>query len=543
MLDAASKSVLAWPGRSPAQVIARNPGVPFDLAWLDGLRVNQSAVGRRASTLGTRRTVKKDWQAAWLLKAITCIDLTTLNGDDTTARVERLCAKARRPIRDDLLDALGMPPGSIKTGAVCVYHRFVQAAVEALDGTGIPVAAVSTGFPAGLIPHPLKLREIEASVADGAAEIDIVVTREHVLTGNWQALYDEVRDFREACGDAHVKTILATGDIRTLSNVAKASMVCMMAGADFIKTSTGKEGVNATLDVSLVMVRMIREYLERTGVEIGFKPAGGVSTAKSRARLPDPDEGRARARVARSRPVPHRRIEPARRHRAAARTSRHRPLLVVQPSSRRVIARSHRTESPMCVAETLRSMDYGPAPEERPAPRAPGSMQHAGRFGHFIDGTCRRARTGDEADASTSREPGDGQRAAQIAQGSDGRRRRRRRCRARRAQPAWAALGGARPRAASLCHRPPGAEARAPLRGARNDRQRQADPRDPRHRHPAGRPPLLPSRRLGRSCMETRVRRLRAPVGVCGQIIPWNFPLLMLAWKIAPALAPATPSC
>ncbi|CDY76240.1 Deoxyribose-phosphate aldolase [Caballeronia glathei] len=281
MLDAASKPVIAWPGKPAAHAAARNPGVPFDLSWLDGLRVNQSAVGRRTATLGTRRAVKKDAQAAWLLKAITCIDLTTLNGDDTAARVERLCAKARRPVRDDLLDALGMAPGSIRTGAVCVYHRYVKTAVAALAGSGIPVAAVSTGFPSGLIPHPLKLREIEASVADGAAEIDIVVTREHVLTGNWQALYDEMRDFRAACGDAHVKAILATGDIRTLSNIAKASMVCMMAGADFIKTSTGKEGVNATLDVSLVMVRMIREYLARTGVAIGFKPAGGVSTAKS----------------------------------------------------------------------------------------------------------------------------------------------------------------------------------------------------------------------------------------------------------------------
>jgi deoxyribose-phosphate aldolase len=281
MLDAASKPVIAWPGKPAVHAAARNPGVPFDLSWLDGLRVNQSAVGRRTATLGTRRAVKKDAQAAWLLKAITCIDLTTLNGDDTAARVERLCAKARRPVRDDLLDALGMAPGSIRTGAVCVYHRYVKTAVAALAGSGIPVAAVSTGFPSGLIPHPLKLREIEASVADGAAEIDIVVTREHVLTGNWQALYDEMRDFRAACGDAHVKAILATGDIRTLSNIAKASMVCMMAGADFIKTSTGKEGVNATLDVSLVMVRMIREYLARTGVAIGFKPAGGVSTAKS----------------------------------------------------------------------------------------------------------------------------------------------------------------------------------------------------------------------------------------------------------------------
>ncbi|WP_027802640.1 deoxyribose-phosphate aldolase [Paraburkholderia dilworthii] len=275
-----SSSVVALRG-GPLVYPVRNPGMPFDASWLDALRVNQSAVERRAATLATRRTVKKDAQAAWLLKAATCIDLTTLNGDDTEGRVRRLCAKARQPVRADILEALGMAPQRITTGAVCVYHRFVATAVDALKGSGIPVAAVSTGFPAGLIPHPLKLKEIEASVADGAAEIDIVVTREHVLTGNWQALYDEVREFRAACGPAHLKAILATGDIRTLSNIARASMVCMMAGADFIKTSTGKEGVNATLDVSLVMVRMIREYHERTGVPIGFKPAGGVSNAKS----------------------------------------------------------------------------------------------------------------------------------------------------------------------------------------------------------------------------------------------------------------------
>src|ERR1700735_3512948 len=252
-----------------------------DLDWVKAIAVNKSAVERRVATLAGRRTVKKEWQAAWLLKAITCIDLTTLSGDDTEGKVRRLCAKARQPVRADILSALGIAPQTITTGAVCVYHRFVAAAVDALQGSGIPVAAVSTGFPAGLIPHPLKLKEIEASVADGAQEIDIVVTREHVLTGNWQALYNEVRDFRAACGPAHLKAILATGDIRTLSNVARASMVCMMAGADFIKTSTGKEGVNATLDVSLVMVRMIRDYYERTGILIGFKPAGGVSTAKS----------------------------------------------------------------------------------------------------------------------------------------------------------------------------------------------------------------------------------------------------------------------
>lgn len=259
---------------------ARNPGMPLDLDALDRIRVNLSAVERRASTLGGRRTVKKETQAAWLLKAVTCIDLTTLSGDDTAGRVKRLCAKARQPLRADLLDAVGMGDRHITTGAVCVYHSMVETAVEALKGTNIPVAAVSTGFPAGLSPFDLRVKEIEASVAAGAEEIDIVITRGHVLTGNWQALYDEVKTFRAASGDAHMKAILGTGDIVTLRNVAKASMVAMMAGADFIKTSTGKESVNATLPVTLVMVRMIREYLEMTGHKVGYKPAGGISTAK-----------------------------------------------------------------------------------------------------------------------------------------------------------------------------------------------------------------------------------------------------------------------
>ncbi len=258
----------------------RNPGMPLDESWVRDVRVNLSATQRRVATLPGRRTVKKDAQAAWLLKAVTCIDLTTLNGDDTEGRVQRLCGKAPRPIRPDVLAALGMADRNISTGAVCVYHRFVGTAVKALNGTNIPVAAVSTGFPAGLSPHHLKVQEIKESVADGAQEIDIVITREHVLTGNWQALYDEMREYREACGDAHVKAILATGDIKTMRNVARASLVCMMAGADFIKTSTGKEGTNATLAVSLTMLRCIRAYYERTGIKVGYKPAGGISTAK-----------------------------------------------------------------------------------------------------------------------------------------------------------------------------------------------------------------------------------------------------------------------
>ena len=260
--------------------LQRNPGQAFHRDAVAEPRINFSAVERRIASLPGRRSVKKEAQAAWLLKAVTCIDLSALMGDDTAERVRRLCAKARRPVAPELLAALGMADRRITAGAVCVYHRYVATAVDALQGSGIPVAAVATGFPAGLLPHDLKLREIEASVRDGAREIDIVITREHVLAGRWQALYDEVRDFRAACGAAHMKTILATGELKTLRNVANASMVCMMAGADFIKTSTGKEAVNATLAVSLVMLRMIREYHQRTGVRVGFKPAGGISTAK-----------------------------------------------------------------------------------------------------------------------------------------------------------------------------------------------------------------------------------------------------------------------
>jgi deoxyribose-phosphate aldolase len=253
----------------------------LDLDIVRSLRVNRSAVERRAATIPTRRTVKKEWQAAWLLRAITMIDLTTLAGDDTPGNVRRLSAKAVHPVRKDLLDAMGMGDVDLHVGAVCVYHAMVPTAVEALRGTSIPVAAVSTGFPAGLSPLEERVREIRASVAAGAREIDIVITRGHVLTGNWQALYDEVRLFRAACGEAHMKAILATGELATLGNVARASMVAMMAGSDFIKTSTGKEGVNATLPFSLVMVRMIREYFQQTGYAVGYKPAGGIRSAKN----------------------------------------------------------------------------------------------------------------------------------------------------------------------------------------------------------------------------------------------------------------------
>ena len=258
--------------------LPRNDGIPLDLDWVASVQANTSAIERRAKTLPARRSVKKDHQAAWLLKAISCIDLTTLSGDDTQGRVRRLCAKAKQPVASQTLDIFGLP--NLTTGAACVYHDMIQTAVNALEGTGIPVAAVSTGFPAGLSPLHLRLEEIRESVKAGACEIDIVISRRHALTGNWQALYDETKAMREACGPAHMKAILATGELGTLRNVARASLVCMMAGSDFIKTSTGKEPVNATLPVTLTMLRAIRAYHARTGLMVGYKPAGGISKAK-----------------------------------------------------------------------------------------------------------------------------------------------------------------------------------------------------------------------------------------------------------------------
>ncbi|MEZ5007041.1 MAG: deoxyribose-phosphate aldolase [Chitinophagales bacterium] len=258
----------------------RNDGIPFDIDLINDLRINKSAVDRRADTIGKRRSVKKEWQAAWLLRAITCIDLTTLSGDDTPGNVHRLCAKAMHPVRKDILEALGMADQNITVGAVCVYHNLISEAKAALKGSNLPIAAVSTGFPAGQIPLKLKLEQIEWSVKAGAKEIDIVISRALVLNGEWKKLYNEIKLMREACGEAHMKAILATGELSTLTNVAKASMVAMMAGSDFIKTSTGKEPVNATLPVSLVMIRMIREYEEHTGFKVGFKPAGGIRSAK-----------------------------------------------------------------------------------------------------------------------------------------------------------------------------------------------------------------------------------------------------------------------
>lgn len=268
------------PTRAIRQQIERNPGTALNLDWVREIHVDRSAVERRTQSLPGRRTVKKQWQAAWLLRAIACMDLTTLAGDDTPGRVARLCAKAIQPVRSEIVTALGVESIGLKVGAVCVYHEMIEPAVRALEGSGVPVAAVSTGFPAGLSSFKTRVEEIRQSVEAGAGEIDIVISRRYVLTGEWKKLYDEMRTFRETCGGAHVKAILATGELGQLRNVAKASMVCMMGGADFIKTSTGKESVNATLPFGLVMCRMIREYHEQTNFKVGLKPAGGIRYAK-----------------------------------------------------------------------------------------------------------------------------------------------------------------------------------------------------------------------------------------------------------------------
>jgi deoxyribose-phosphate aldolase len=262
------------------RALEANRGIPLNMDWVEKVRVNTSAVERRATTHCARRTVKKENQAAWLLRAIACMDLTTLSGDDSADRVRRLCAKARNPLQRHLVEGLGIEELHLTVGAVCVYHAYVETAVKALEGSGIPVAAVSAGFPAGLSPLAERVAEIHRSIEAGATEIDIVITRAHVFNGEWQALYDEVAAFKQACGPVHMKAILATGDLMTLRNVARASWVAMMAGADFIKTSTGKEAVNATLPVTLTMVRALRDYAERTGMAVGFKAAGGIRTAK-----------------------------------------------------------------------------------------------------------------------------------------------------------------------------------------------------------------------------------------------------------------------
>ena len=252
----------------------------LDINWIKNIQVNLSAVERRTASLVKRRSIKKEYQVAWLLKAITLIDLTTLSGDDTYGKVERLCEKALNPIAQNIINELSIENHSLTVGAVCVYHHLVKSAKKNLKNK-IPIAAVSTGFPAGLSSFSTRKKEIINSINEGATEIDIVINRGYVLQNDWQKLYNEVRSFKEVAKNNKIKAILGVEDLETMRNVAKASLVCMMAGADFIKTSTGKENTNANLNNSLVMLRMIREFYEFSGKRIGFKPAGGISTAKS----------------------------------------------------------------------------------------------------------------------------------------------------------------------------------------------------------------------------------------------------------------------
>ncbi len=260
--------------------LSKNIFYDLDIDLINNIKVNLSAVERRTTTLTKRRTVKKDFQVAWLLKAITLIDLTTLSGDDTFGKVDKLCQKALNPISEIILNKMKFGIENINVGAVCVYHDLVEHAKKYLKNR-IPVAAVSTGFPSGLSSYKTRKKEIQESIESGADEIDIVINRSYVLRNDWKKLYDEVSEFKNICDKKKLKAIIGVGELGTLRNVAKASMVCMMAGADFIKTSTGKEKTNANLNNSIIMLRMIREFHNITGKKIGFKPAGGISSAKN----------------------------------------------------------------------------------------------------------------------------------------------------------------------------------------------------------------------------------------------------------------------
>lgn len=264
----------------------RNPGCELDLGWLNSVNVNLSAINEYAKKLQAKE-IKGVYRAAWILKSITLIDLTTLAGDDTNSNVSRMCFKAARPVAEDLLEKLGYKYDKlcpIRTAAVCVYPARVEDAVLCLKQLGyydeINVASVATGFPCGQTPLQTRLEEIRYAVEKGAKEIDIVINRSLVVRGQWEELYREIQQMKEACGSAHMKSILATGELGTLNNVYKAALVVMMAGSDFVKTSTGKESVNATLQFSIVMARAIKDYYNKMGYKVGLKPAGGIRTSK-----------------------------------------------------------------------------------------------------------------------------------------------------------------------------------------------------------------------------------------------------------------------
>jgi len=259
----------------------RNPGISFPRVPLEALVADDGEVERRASELASSAAADTPPRVERLLLALRCMDLTTLSDDDTDERVRQLCTKAMRPLDADVVVALGGAARGARVGAVCVFHQFVPAAVEALVGSGIPVAAVAGGFPIGYEEPERRAEQIRAAVLAGASEIDVVITRAFVRDGRWNDLFDEVRGMRAASGDARLKVILATGDLATLTDVTRAAWVAMAAGADFIKTSTGRERVNATIPAGVVMARAIRQYQAETGHVVGLKPAGGIRTAET----------------------------------------------------------------------------------------------------------------------------------------------------------------------------------------------------------------------------------------------------------------------
>src|SRR6267378_1838773 len=257
--------------------MAKAPALPrgFELPLKQRLprigSIDQVAVEQRAAELA-KRSIKKEAKVWALELAMRCCDLTTLEGQDTPGKVAALCSKAIRPDPSD--------PNVPSVAAVCVYPNLVPTAKERLQGTGVKVASVATYFPSGQAPLDVKVRDVEDAVAVGADEIDMVIDRGAFLSGRYAKVYDEIVRVKEACGDAHLKVILETGELGTYDNVRRASLVAMAAGADFIKTSTGKLPSAATLPVALVMLEAIRDVFEETGRMIGMKPAGGIRQAK-----------------------------------------------------------------------------------------------------------------------------------------------------------------------------------------------------------------------------------------------------------------------
>jgi len=265
-----------------------NSPVAFDSTWFENGSVDLKGLEAGVEYYSSFKVNRLDNRVAWALKAMTLTDLTTLSGDDAQSNVERLCVRACFPFFKNSFTENHSNSEFVKklhVAAVCVYPSKVKDAYETLKKLNmldtIQIASVATGFPSGSYPLETRLKEISFAIENGATEIDIVVDRSLVLTHNWKKLYDEVVEMRSACGErAHLKAILGIGECGTMQNVYKASMVCMMAGADFIKTSTGKEAVNANLTVGLCMIRAIQEFKRLTGKNIGLKPAGGVKTVE-----------------------------------------------------------------------------------------------------------------------------------------------------------------------------------------------------------------------------------------------------------------------